>query len=99
MVLTKRAYSLCCLKLTVDAGRFAEMEKDTKNGISHRRKAVNALKAYLESNMHLLAAAEEAEDDKVGLPPEGGSGSGSGSEPPPSHSSAGPQLKKSRGPD
>lgn len=39
--------------------RYAEMPKETKNEISHRRRALNKLKAYLEENIHLLAASED----------------------------------------
>jgi inosine triphosphate pyrophosphatase len=47
---------------------FAEMTKETKNSISHRRKAVNALKEFLEANLHLLEAPRDL--DQAGLAPE-----------------------------
>lgn len=37
---------------------YAEMPKDTKNTISHRKRALEKLRTYIEDNLHLLAAAE-----------------------------------------
>jgi hypothetical protein len=37
------------------------MPKETKNTISHRKRALEKLKAYVEDNLHLLAAAEGEE--------------------------------------
>jgi hypothetical protein len=34
------------------------MPKDTKNTISHRKRALEKLRTYIEDNLHLLAAAE-----------------------------------------
>jgi hypothetical protein len=35
------------------------MPKETKNTISHRKRALEKLRTYIEENMHLLAAADD----------------------------------------
>lgn len=49
------------------------MPKETKNEISHRKRALNKLRAFLEDNMHLLEASEGEEiagDKKTKVEPE-----------------------------
>jgi inosine triphosphate pyrophosphatase len=45
---------------------FAEMEKATKNDISHRRKALNQLKTYLEANPHHFQESDEPKSGDKG---------------------------------
>ncbi len=45
--------------------RFAEMSKEVKNSISHRKRALAKLKEFLENNPHLLTtpSSSHADDD------------------------------------
>lgn len=44
---------------------YAEMDKDVKNSISHRRKAINNMRNYFTSQkQHTLSSSQETEDNK-----------------------------------
>ena len=52
------------ITLTED-NSYAEMDKDVKNSISHRRRAINNMRDYFTSQKrHAMSSTQETEDNK-----------------------------------